>query len=210
MTGLHWDHNAHYHRLILDAVPPGAGRALDVGCGEGRLAVRLAERCDQVVAVDQDAGMVAAARGRVPATVTVVQGDALTVPRPSEGFDVITCVASLHHLGRQVGLERAVKELRGLLAPGGTLVVLGLYGVGGPVDLLQYAIARPADLAVGLWRRIRLGGDRADEHGADMPVARPDVTLPELRRAAAELVPGATVRRLLFWRYLLVFTEPRP
>ena len=36
-----WNHNIHYHRLILDAVPPGARRALDVGCGEGTLARQL-------------------------------------------------------------------------------------------------------------------------------------------------------------------------
>ena len=30
-----WNHNIHYHRLILQAVPPGCQRVLDVGCGEG-------------------------------------------------------------------------------------------------------------------------------------------------------------------------------
>jgi hypothetical protein len=33
-----WNHNLHYHPLILDAVPDGCQRALDVGCGEGILA----------------------------------------------------------------------------------------------------------------------------------------------------------------------------
>jgi 2-polyprenyl-3-methyl-5-hydroxy-6-metoxy-1,4-benzoquinol methylase len=34
-------HNIHYHRLILRAVPAGARRGLDVGCGEGTLAREL-------------------------------------------------------------------------------------------------------------------------------------------------------------------------
>ncbi len=34
-----WNHNIHYYRLILDAVPTGARSALDVGCGNGLLAV---------------------------------------------------------------------------------------------------------------------------------------------------------------------------
>jgi hypothetical protein len=29
-----WNHNLHYHRVILDAVPAGCRRSLDVGCGE--------------------------------------------------------------------------------------------------------------------------------------------------------------------------------
>jgi len=32
-----WNHNIHLHRVVLDAVPSGAKRALDVGCGEGML-----------------------------------------------------------------------------------------------------------------------------------------------------------------------------
>jgi hypothetical protein len=33
-----WNHNLDYHPLILDAVPEGCQRALDVGCGAGILA----------------------------------------------------------------------------------------------------------------------------------------------------------------------------
>ena len=41
----YWNHNVHYQPVILNAVPPGSGPALDVGCGDGMLACRLAERC---------------------------------------------------------------------------------------------------------------------------------------------------------------------
>lgn len=34
------------------------------------------------------------------------------------------------------------------------------------------------------------------------------MTLAEVRAQAAGLLPGVTVRRLLFWRYLLVYREP--
>ncbi|MGH3885786.1 MAG: hypothetical protein ACRDSZ_04310 [Pseudonocardiaceae bacterium] len=30
-----WNHNLHYHSMILNAVADGSARALDVGCGEG-------------------------------------------------------------------------------------------------------------------------------------------------------------------------------
>jgi hypothetical protein len=35
------------------------------------------------------------------------------------------------------------------------------------------------------------------------------MTLGQVREEAARLLPGCTVRRLLFWRYLLVFRRPR-
>jgi hypothetical protein len=47
---------------------------------------------------------------------------------------------------------------------------------------------------------------------ADLPQApvRPAaMTLGEVRAAAAALLPGCAVRRLLLWRYLLVFRRPR-
>src|SRR4051812_25699589 len=36
-----WNHNIHYHGLVLDAVPVGATFALDAGCGDGDLAREL-------------------------------------------------------------------------------------------------------------------------------------------------------------------------
>jgi ubiquinone/menaquinone biosynthesis C-methylase UbiE len=210
MSVIHWNHNYHYHDLLLSALPQHGRSALDVGCGTGELAIRLAPRYDRVVGVDRDSGMVAVARTRVPDGVTVVEGDALAVEPPDGGFDAITCVASLHHLGHQVGVETALKQLRGMLAPGGTLVVLGLtVRPAEPLDYLAYPVANLANLAVGIAKRLRHGADRQHEHGEAMPMLDADVTLPELRRVAEDLLPGVSIRRLLFWRYLLVYTGPR-
>ena len=60
----HWNHNVHYQPVILRAVPANCGSALEVGCGDGMLACRLAERCAEVTAIDRDARMIALARDR--------------------------------------------------------------------------------------------------------------------------------------------------
>jgi hypothetical protein len=39
-------------------------------------------------------------------------------------------------------------------------------------------------------------------------VRDPALTVREVRRRAAAVLPGARVRRLLFWRYLLVWQRP--
>ena len=50
-----WNHNLHYHRVILAAVPDGARRSLDVGCGVGMLARDLRRVVPHVKGIDHDA-----------------------------------------------------------------------------------------------------------------------------------------------------------
>ena len=55
----YWNQNVHYQPVILNAVPPGCGAAIDVGCGDGLLACKLAARCAAVTGIDKDAPMIA-------------------------------------------------------------------------------------------------------------------------------------------------------
>jgi SAM-dependent methyltransferase len=61
-----WDHNAWYHRVLLQQVPAGAQRVLDVGCGAGTLARRLATVVPHVDGVDRSPEMVTEARRLAP------------------------------------------------------------------------------------------------------------------------------------------------
>jgi SAM-dependent methyltransferase len=89
------------HRLLLDAVPPGA-RTLDVGCATGYLAAELARRGCAVVGVERDAGAAAtAALSR--AFERVVCGDIETDGCRRDllalaPFDAVVCGDVLEHL----------------------------------------------------------------------------------------------------------------
>src|SRR6185437_2816657 len=76
-----WNHNLHYHRVILAAVPDGARRSLDVGCGVGMLARDLRRVVPHVTAIDRDAASIAEARREDAGTgVDYVVGDFMTDP----------------------------------------------------------------------------------------------------------------------------------
>jgi SAM-dependent methyltransferase len=202
-----FDHNDHYHRLLLRQLPPGCRTALDVGCGTGRFARRLAQRGLEVDAVDRSAEVLAAARG-APAPpagrVRYLLADVTRMRLPAGRYDVISCLASLHHLP-----FATVAALRQALAPGGVLVVLGCYRQRTATDYAVALAAAPLNLAA---RLAVAAAERARGRapGPPRPPIRPAaMPLGQVREQAARLLPGCTVRRLLFWRYLLVFRRPR-
>ncbi|MDQ6782291.1 MAG: methionine biosynthesis protein MetW [Actinomycetota bacterium] len=76
-----WNHNIHYHRLILDSVPAGARDALDVGCGEGMLARRLRRgliRMRELLRPGGTLAVVGLARRRLPAELQIELATILT------------------------------------------------------------------------------------------------------------------------------------
>ncbi|WP_331272254.1 class I SAM-dependent methyltransferase [Motilibacter aurantiacus] len=209
MRRLAWDHNAYYHRLVLRQLPPGPGRVLDVGCGAGSLAAKLAARAGHVDALDRDPGMVAAAARAVPANVTCRRADFLRHEVPASAYDAVVSMSSLHHMP----LEPALLRMADALRPGGVLVAVALPRVDLPHELpveLAAAVAqRGLAVAFGLGRAVSGGGWYAPEPGHDaMPMLEPGLTVREVREQARQVLPGAEARRLLFWRYLLRWRKP--
>ncbi|MFB9686942.1 class I SAM-dependent methyltransferase [Amycolatopsis plumensis] len=200
-----FNHNDHYHPLLLDLLPPGPGIALDVGCGTGRFARRLAATGMAVEAVDLSAAMVEAASGLGspgPGEIVYRQADVTTDPLPEAHYDFISCLASLHHMPFET-----VAKLRRALVPGGVLVVLTPARPSSPKDWAREAAAVPlnalARLVVHVAERLNGGSDG----GPPVPTLFRFPTIAELRRESARLLPGSTVRPLLFWRTLITYRE---
>jgi SAM-dependent methyltransferase len=96
--------------------------ALDLGCGTGLGAVRLARRPEITRVVGLDASDVALAAARCRHAQPLVRGSALALPFGPDCFDVVTCFDVLQHLPAGT-LQRAALELRRVLRPGGVAVL---------------------------------------------------------------------------------------
>lgn len=191
-----WNHNIHYHRLVLDAVPEHARSALDVGTGNGLLAADLRQKVPEVVGIDRDEAVLGAARqGRDD--IDWILGDVMSYSF-ARTFDVVASVATVHHLP---DLSAALVRFAELTAPGGVLVVVGLARSTRPHDfalgVLGVAQHRWLSWQRGYW-----------EHSAPT-VWPPPHSYSEVRRCAIEQLPDVQWRQLPLFRYALTWHKPR-
>lgn len=201
-----WNHNAHYHGRLLSRVPERCGSVLEIGCGTGEFTRLLAARAETVLAVDLSPRMIRLARerSRLHPNVEFVTGDVMARRLPDNHFDCVATLATAHHLPFESFLRRVRKALK----PGGVFVCLDLYRRSGTRDLLFDGVAFPASLLLTLMktgrpRPPREVRDAYAEHGKTDTY----LTLPQIGRTCADVMPGALVTRHLFWRYSIVWKK---
>jgi SAM-dependent methyltransferase len=204
-----WNHNEYFHGWILRNLPARRRAAVDVGCGRGVLAGKLATHFTRVTGIDADAGMAAAAGARLvqdPRVAIRLCGfDQFAAAAGDGTADLITMVASLHHMP----LEDTLARIPGLLAPGGRLLVVGLARMNSPADVAMDLVSAAANPVMGLIKHPRpVGQAERDAVGQAVPVRDSDTTLAEITAAARAHLPGAVVRRRLFFRYTLRWDKP--
>jgi trans-aconitate methyltransferase len=207
---LDWDHNAYYHRRLLRQLPQRCQRVLDIGCGVGSFATQLTRRSKQVDAVDRCAAMIEEAKRSTHDNVTCVLADVLVDALPSKEYDAIFSITALHHMP----LQDALPVLADALRPGGVLAAVTLPRPDPRHELPVEIVAAVGHRLLGaafLAKRL-LGSDSGfakDPDHSSMPVVMdPPLTTREVADVAAALLPGVLVRRLLFWRYLLIWQKP--
>jgi SAM-dependent methyltransferase len=110
------------------AAPRPDDRCLDIACGPGHTALRMARQAGLVIATDIAPGMLAAAR-RLAAergldNLRVLGADAAALPFATAdggaGFDLVTCRIAPHHFADVPGF---LAEVARVLAPAGRFVL---------------------------------------------------------------------------------------
>lgn len=195
----YWNHNTAYHPWILRQAASCAARdAVDVGCGEGLLVERLAGVGINVVGLEPDPAAATRARLRLAdqPRAQVLQLDFVSFQPSEQSYDLVTFVASLHHLDAEV----AFRQARTWLRPGGMLLVVGLAANKSLSDWCWSAGQFPAARLGSWWRR--------ETRDLGVQVAPPTMSVAEVRALARRLLPGARLRRGLYYRYLLSWRRP--
>jgi len=144
----------------IEALAPG--RALDLGCGQGRHGVWLARRGWKVTGVDFSDVALTVARAAAPDGEWVEADLRAYVPQP-DAYDLVLYAFVQLPAGER---SRVLGRARSALAPGGTLLVVGhdllnlTQGWAGPADPAVLftpddVAAELAGLAIGRAERVR-------------------------------------------------------
>lgn len=125
-------------RVITEAAARPSDRVIDLGCGSGQLALRLAPGAASVLAVDVSREMIALLEENARrAHVSNVEGVATPIERLTVepgSVDLVVSNYALHHLrdpDKKIVVERAMTWL----APGGRLIIGDMmFGIGASAD----------------------------------------------------------------------------
>lgn len=191
----YWNHNTAYHPWLLrNAV---TGRALDVGCGDGLLLEKLAAAGFTGVGLEPEPAIAHRATERL-AGVPGIEVQVATFAEANltaDSFDSVFMVASLHHMPLTSSFSRA----RDILRPGGVLLIVGLSANRTAFDWAISGLKLPL-----AWIGSRMHRERRD---IGVPLAPPEHSLREVKAAAAQLLPQASFRPGLYFRYLMKWAK---
>lgn len=128
----------------------------------------------------------------------------MELPFTENQYDCVVSIATVHHLP----MERFLANVRDALRPGGTILILDLYKQETLGDYLLSLVASPLNILILLLKtghlRVTEEERRAwDEHGKHDKY----LTIQEIREICNRVLPGAKVKRHLFWRYSLVWKK---
>ncbi len=170
-----WDHGAGdnpglvkvVERVIAEAAPSAGMTVIDIGCGSGQLALRVAPLVDRVIGVDISVAMIDLfLKNARAAGITNVEGVAMALEHleiEESSIDIVISNYVLHHL-RDRDKQEAVMRAAKWLKPGGRLVVGDMmFGRGGDArdrEIISSKVALMIKKGPAGWWRIAKNASR--------------------------------------------------
>ena len=190
-----WNHNYAYNRWVSAKVGHRK-RILDVGCGDGTLALYLRTSYNDILGIDRSASSIQTANTKNAYDNTAfIQTTFEEFQANGKRFDAVIFVASIHHMDMADAIDKAKK----LLEKNGVLIIVGLAT---PSTLLDWIIEAARIIPSKIISSIR-GNTASEEMAIDVSYDFPAMN--KVRQLCREKLCGYTLRYGLHYRYLLTW-----
>ena len=187
-----WNHNSAYYPWVQKKTS-SCRTVLDVGCGDGSLALFLDDGTKRIVGIDSAHHCIEKARSVENGGTVEFICCSFKDFTQNTSFDAVVFVASIHHMD----MTKALQKAKSLMAPGGKLLIVGLAKPSTIIDwALEVARVLPSKILSAFHHM------QASEE-LSLPTAYDYPTMKEIRRIVKIELPRAKIHYALYYRYLL-------
>ena len=192
----YWNHNIAYYDWIKRQIKD-CSSVLDVGCGNGLLLNYLNTKNLSLTGIDtSDSCIEYCTKSYLSDNIQFFQSDFLTFNTVCK-YDAIIFSASIHHMD----MVSAINKAKSLLQKGGKLIIVGLAKPSGFFDYLVEVLRIVPVHLISAIRKIKT----TEEIG--VPVSYTMPTMQYVRKTTKALLPNASLKYGLYYRYLLTWTR---
>ena len=190
-----WNHNYAYNRWVAKKIGKRKN-ILDVGCGDGTLALYLRTSDNEVLGIDiSDSSIQKANKKNTYDNVDFVQTTFENFLADNKNFDAVVFVASIHHMDMADAVDKAKK----LLKKNGVLIIVGLAK---PSSLFDWIVELVRIIPSKIVSTIK---KNTTSEELDIDVSYDFPTMNEVRQICKEKLCGYTLKYGLHYRYLLTW-----
>ncbi len=189
---MYWNHNSAYYPWVQKKTV-NCCTILDVGCGDGSLALFLDDGIKRIVGIDSDIHCIEKARSAKndgPVEFICCSFEDFTQDKT---FDAIVFVASLHHMD----MTKALQKAKSLLSPSGKILIVGLASPSAIADWALEAARVIPSKVISSFHHMQTSEELGIKTDFDLP------RMKDVRSIVKRELPGARIRYALHYRYLL-------
>lgn len=189
---MYWNHNSAYYPWVQKKVA-SCRTVLDVGCGDGSLALFLDDGIKRIIGIDSDHHCIERASSVNNSGNLQFCCCGFENYTPDMRFDAIVFVASIHHMDMAESLQKA----KSLLSPTGKLLVVGLAAPSAITDWVLEAARVIPSKVISAFHHMQSSED------LNLPTAYDSPAMKDIRSIVKKELPRARMHYGLHYRYLL-------